>query len=319
MQVEPSARAGKNRNPPLRPPRSPEKPGRPPPADRPGTPGYSSPPRPPRPPASPPDDTVRPEPDRVRPPPAGHRHVRRLGAGRGECVGRAADGGGRVSEARFARHHHRPTLRRHGPGADGVTTRQLLRRALALYRRYSPRREQNHSGHGPDQTLFSPRHRHGVGDGRNRRVRQPQPGVHAARDGAAVRGPAGRRQRAGRLPGARKRHRAVAGRVARPGHHPRPADLRQLERRVGPAAGRGEPADGGGQRRPGPATGVQADARRPDRGTGERQRHHPQRQRPHRRPDADGADRRDRRPVGRDRRDSGQARVERLPARRGQH
>ena len=59
---------------------------------------------------------------------------------------------------------------------------------------------QNDPGHGPDEAVLPPRHRHGPGDGRDGRLRQPLARLHAAGDRAAVRHAVRRRQRAGRLP-----------------------------------------------------------------------------------------------------------------------
>ena len=60
-------------------------------------------------------------------------------------------------------------------------------------------------GHGPDEAVLPPRHRHGPGDGRDDRLRQPLAGLHAAGDRPAVHHALRHRQRAGRLPRALQR------------------------------------------------------------------------------------------------------------------
>ena len=55
-------------------------------------------------------------------------------------------------------------------------------------------------GHGPDEAVLPSRHRHGPGDGRDDRLRQPLAGLHAAGHRLAVRHALRHRQRAGRLP-----------------------------------------------------------------------------------------------------------------------
>ena len=60
-------------------------------------------------------------------------------------------------------------------------------------------------GHGPDEAVLPSRHRHGPGDGRDDRLRQPLAGLHAAGHRLAVRHAVRHRQRAGRLPRALER------------------------------------------------------------------------------------------------------------------
>ena len=103
----------------------------------------------------------------------------------------------------------RPALRRHGPRPDGRADHQLLRVPLPLHQRHPPRRVAERPGRGPDEAVLPPRHRHGPGDGRDGRLRQPLPGLHAARHGAAVHHALRHRQRAGRLPGARSETRSI--------------------------------------------------------------------------------------------------------------
>ena len=67
---------------------------------------------------------------------------------------------------------------------------------------------QVHPGGGAAQAAVSSRHRHVPGDVRDGGLRQPRAGVHAARDGAAVRHAVRRRQRAGGRPGVFERRRA---------------------------------------------------------------------------------------------------------------
>ena len=50
-----------------------------------------------------------------------------------------------------------PALRRHGPGADGRVSHQLLRVPLPLHQRHPSRRVAERAGHGPDEALLSSR------------------------------------------------------------------------------------------------------------------------------------------------------------------
>ena len=59
---------------------------------------------------------------------------------------------------------------------------------------------QEHPGLRRDEALLPSRHRHGPGHGRDRRLRQPRPRLHAAGHRAAVHHPLRHRQRPGRLP-----------------------------------------------------------------------------------------------------------------------
>ena len=90
-------------------------------------------------------------------------------------------------------------------------------------------------GHGADEAPLPSRHRHGPGDGRDDRLRQPRPRLHAAGHRAAVRHAVRRRQRAGRLPRLLQRdenRRRDPGRGAVQG----PPDVRDLAGRLGAAA-----------------------------------------------------------------------------------
>ncbi len=155
--------------------------------------------------------------------------------------GRAPDARRHLPQPEPAGDLRRPALRRHGPGADGRASDQLLRIPLPLHQRHPPRRVAEHPGHGPDEALLSSRHQHGPGDGRDDQLRQPRPGLHAAGHRVAVRDALRHRQRAGRLPGAVQRdpeHRRDPG----PGPVPRAADVRQPAGRLGAAAVRRQPA-----------------------------------------------------------------------------
>ena len=70
----------------------------------------------------------------------------------------------------------------------------------------------NIQGCGADEAVLPPRHRHGPGDGRDHRLRQPVAVVHAARDGPPGRGPVRHGERAGRLSGALERSRGASAR-----------------------------------------------------------------------------------------------------------
>src|SRR4051794_698231 len=63
---------------------------------------------------------------------------------------------------------YRPALRRDGPRPDGGASHELLRILLPLHLRDSPRRIEEHPGHGPDEALLPPGHEHGPGDGEPR-------------------------------------------------------------------------------------------------------------------------------------------------------
>ena len=185
----------------------------------------------------------------------------------------------------------RPALRRHGPGADGRAAHQLLRVPLPLHHRHPPRRVEERPGHGPDEAVLPPRHRHGPGDGRDGRLRQPLARVHAAGHRPAVHHAVRRRQRAGRLPRPLQRDRS---RSARSRTRRCSRSGRCSRRLPGVSA---PPPFGGSQRtdrrprRSRPAARLQHVARRGGRRALDHGQHdQPVGQRPHRRPDADRAD-----------------------------
>ena len=72
---------------------------------------------------------------------------------------------------------------------------------------------QERPGRGPDEAVLPSRHRHGPGDGRDDRLRQPLAGVHAAGHRAAVHHAVRHRQRAGRLPRALAARRKTIGEI----------------------------------------------------------------------------------------------------------
>ena len=92
----------------------------------------------------------------------------------------------------------RAALRRDGSRADGRIPDVLLRVSLSLHHGNRSRREQEHSGRGPDEADVLRRHRHEPGDGGDHRLCESRPRVHASWNRAAVchairRGKRGRR------------------------------------------------------------------------------------------------------------------------------
>ena len=67
------------------------------------------------------------------------------------------------------------------PTPDGRADRQLLRISLPLHQRHPSRRIEERPGHVADEAVFPSRHRHGPGDGRDGRLRQPRRGPSCRR------------------------------------------------------------------------------------------------------------------------------------------
>ena len=145
-----------------------------------------------------------------------------------------------------------PTAAWTPPQMEGLH-HQLLRVPLPLHQRHPPRRVAEHPGRRPDEALLPPRHRHGPGDGRDGRLRQPLARLHAAGHRAAVRHALRRRQRAGRLPRPLAARRKTIGEIQDQALLQGPADVRQPAGRLGAAAVRRQPADHRRPRRPRPA------------------------------------------------------------------
>ena len=162
-----------------------------------------------------------------------------------------------------------PALRRHGPGTDGRASHQLLRVPLPLHQRHPPRRVAERPGHGPDEAVLPSRHRHGPGDGRDDRLRQPLAGVHAAGHRLAVRHAVRHGQRAGRLPRALQRNASRSARFrTRRCSSVRPM-FADLAGRLRAAAVRRQRADHRRPRRPAPAAVLRHVARRGRHGAGD--------------------------------------------------
>ena len=155
-----------------------------------------------------------------------------------------------------------------------------LREPFPLHQRHPSRRIAEHPGLRADEALLPSGHRHGAGDGRDRRAGQPLAGLHAAGNGAAVRRPLRHRQRAGRLPRPRQRNQEYR-RHPGGGLHSRAPHAGQSARRVGAAAVRRQPAHHCRPRRSRQTAVPASLAQRRGRGPDHRQHRQPVRQRAH--------------------------------------
>ena len=176
--------------------------------------------------------------------------------GAGICTGPQPDEGRYLSGPRHPGHLCRSTLRRHGPGADGRVSRELLRVPLPVYPGNRPCGVALDPRCRLDEAALSRRDRHGDGHGRDRSAGQSLALVHAARNGAALHHALRRRKRACGLLGLLERD-PKRGRDRRLGVVPGPSDVLAARGCLGPSAFRGQRPQFGRPGRPRQAAFVQ--------------------------------------------------------------